>query len=97
LILELQLFLFFAAPLALPAAVPVVRSDFPASPTTGRTACGVVLRSATSSVRFPPLREDLLMLRQDQGLQCLGIELIEIRKGGGIHCREPSTSLLQLD
>jgi hypothetical protein len=43
------------------------------------------------------LREDLLMLRQDQGLQCLGIELIEIRKGGGIHCREPSTSLLQLD
>jgi len=44
-----------------------------------------------------PMREDLLMQCQDDGLQCFGIELIEIRKCGGIHCREHSAVLLQRD
>ena len=42
-----------------------------------------------------PMREGLLMPRQDQGLQCFEIELIETRKYGDIHCREPSAFLLQ--
>jgi hypothetical protein len=37
----------------LPIAVPVVRSGIRASPTSDRTACFAVSRSAASSVRFP--------------------------------------------
>jgi hypothetical protein len=40
---------------------------------------------------------ELLALRKNQGLQRFGIELIEIRKCGGIHGREPSAVLLQRD
>jgi hypothetical protein len=48
-----RLFLSFVLLLVIPAAVPVVRSGNPSSPTSGRTACDAVSRSAASSVQFP--------------------------------------------